>query len=344
MKSLEELLAPVSDDAPSGEDMDESIEFDRLRDAFDQNFKYDARVLELEEGESGPESVDWRELRESIEELSGKTKDLYLAIAYARCGFPLRDPELVQRGLEFAASLLEEHWDTLNPNPFSEDSDYSDSSRPLICEDLADRGGFGIPLHELPVINEERFQVTGGQLWEADEQGGAAESYPAVMAAFDQLDDDRKKEISEMLDSYASSIDRIEAALKEKGEGEVPDFGTTRDYLGMVRTAFAKLSGLGGGDADESAVDGDGGELPDAGGTGDGKAFGGAVRSRADVITALNAIEQYYARAEPGHPVKVSLARLRGWVNKDFLEILEDIAPSSVQEAESVLIERQDVG
>lgn len=342
MKSLEELLAPVSDDAPSGEDMDESIEFDRLRDAFDQNFKYDARVLELEEGESGPDSVDWRELRESIEELSGKTKDLYLAVAYARCGFPMRDPELVQRGLEFAAALLEDQWETLNPNPFAEDSDYSESSRPLICEDLADRGGFGIPLHELPIINEDRFQVTGGQLWEADEHGAASDSFPAVMGAFDQLEDDRKKEISEMLDSYASSIDRIEAALKEKGEGEVPDFGTTRDYLGMVRTAFGNLSGLGGSDGDEGAEDGDG-ALGDAGIGSDGKAFGGAVQSRDDVIKALNAIEQYYSRAEPGHPVKVALARLRGWVHKDFIDILKDIAPGSVPEAESVLIERQDV-
>lgn len=322
--------------------MDESFEFDRLRDAFDQNFKYDARVLELDEGESGPESVDWRELRESIEELSGKTKDLYLAIAYARCGFPLRDPDLVQRGLEFAAGLLEGQWETLNPNPFSEDSEYTDSSRPLICEALADRGGFGIPLHELPVINEDRFQVTGGQLWEADEHGAAAESYPEVMGAFDQLDDDRKNEISEMLDSYASSIDRIEAALKERGEGEVPDFGTTRDYLGMVRTAFGKLSGLGGGDAEEGEGAGEG-ALDGAGGADDGPAIGGAVRSRDDVIKALNAIEQYYARAEPGHPVKVSLARLRGWVHKDFMEILKDIAPDSVREAESVLLERQDV-
>lgn len=324
--------------------MDESIEFDRLRDAFDQNFKYDARVLELDEGESGPESVDWRELRDLIEELSTKTKDLYLAVAYARCGFTLRDPELLQRGLEFAAGLLEDQWETLNPNPYSEDSEYTESSRPLICEALADRGGFGIPLHELPVINEERFQITGGQLWEADEHGASADSYPEVMGAFDQLDEDRKKEISEMLDSYASSIDRIEAALKEKGEGEVPDFGTTRDYLGMVRTAFGKLSGLGGGDAEagEGADDGDG-ALTDAGGASDGPALSGAVRSRDDVIKAMNAIEQYYARAEPGHPVKVSLARLRGWVNKDFMEILKDIAPGSVDEAESVLLERQDV-
>ncbi len=325
--------------------MDESIEFDRLRDAFDQNFKYDARVLELEEGETGPDSADWRELLKLIEEQTKQTKDLYLAVAYARCGFPLRDPELVQRGLEFAAGLLEDQWETLNPNPYSEDSEYTEASRPLICEALADRGGFGIPLHELPIINEDRFQVTGGQLWEAGEQGGASDSYAEVMGAFDQLADDRKKEISEMLDSYASSIDRIEAALKEKGEGEVPDFGTTRDYLSMVRTAFGKLSGLGAGgaEADEGAGD-DEGALGAAGGAADGPALSGAVRSRDDVIKALNAIEQYYARCEPGHPVKVSLARLRGWVNKDFLEILEDIAPGSVQEAESVLIERQDVG
>ncbi|MFL0357695.1 ImpA family type VI secretion system protein [Erythrobacter sp. GH1-10] len=339
MKTLEELLAPVSEDAPSGEDMDESIEFDRLRTAFEINFPIDARVVELDEGDVEPAAVDWDELLELIEELSEKTKDLFLGVSYARCGFVVRDPEVVDRGLQFAAGLLEEHWDTVHPTP---DSDYGPAGRSLIFEDLAKRGAFALPFLELPIIDDGRSRVTADQLREAEDLGASSDSYPDVMRMLDQMDDEAKTAIVDLLGSYSSSIDRIETALKEKGEGEVPDFSTTRDFIGVVQTAFSKLAGLDAGE-DGEAADGDEASAdPGSGGGADGPAFSGSIKSRDDVLKALSAIEQYYARAEPGHPVKVAAGRLRGWVTKDFMEILADIVPGSVDEAKNVLLERRD--
>lgn len=339
MKTLEELLTPVSDDAPAGEDMDESIEFDRLRGAFEINFPIDARVVEPDPDAPEPDAVDWSELLELIEGLSDKTKDIFLAVAYARSGFVLRDPEVVDRGLKFTAGLLEDFWDSAYPTT---DGDYGPEGRSLICQDLAKMGAFALPFLELPLLDDGRGTVTADQLREADDLGASADGYPEVMRMLDQMDDEKKPETVELLESYLDSIERIEAALREKGEGEAPDFSTTRDYIDVVKTAYTKLSGLGSGEEGEAAE----GEEADAGlgdaGAG-GPAFGGAVRSRDDVIKALTAVEQYYARAEPGHPVKVAVARLRGWVTKDFMEILEDIVPGSVDEAKNVLLERRDM-
>lgn len=317
--------------------MDESLEFDRLRGAFEINFPIDARVVELEEGDAEPTPVDWAELLELIEELGDKTKDVFLGVAYARCGFVIRDPEVVDRGLQYCAGLLEDYWDTVHPRL---DSDYGPSGRSLIFEDLAKRGAFALPFLELPIIDNGRGRVTADQLRLADDQGASAESYPDVMRMLDQMDDEGKTKIVDLLASYQSSIDRIEAALKEKGEGEVPDFSTTRDFIAVVQKAFAKLAGLGaGGDEDEDGEAADG-DFAAAGAGDPGGSFSGGVRSRDDVLKALTAIEQYYARAEPGHPVKVAAARLRGWVTKDFMEILADIVPGSVNEAKNVLLER----
>ncbi|QUL36776.1 ImpA family type VI secretion system protein [Erythrobacter sp. JK5] len=339
MKSLEELLAPVSDDAPAGEDMDESLEFDRLRTAFEINFPIDAKVVELEEGDPEPAPVDWEEILALIEELSDKTKDLFLGVAYARCGFVMRDPAVVDRGLQYAAGLLEDHWDHVYPTP---DGDYGPAGRPLICEDLAKRGAFALPFLELPILDDGRSRVTADQLREAEDLGASAEAYPEIMRMLDQMDDDGKAAIVDLLASYQASIDRIETALREKGEAEVPDFSTTRDFIEVVQTAFAKLAGLDSGDDGDGGEDAGSGDA--AGPIGDGgAAFGGAVRSRDDVIKALTAVEQYYMRAEPGHPLKVAVARLRGWVTKDFMEILEDIVPNSVDDAKNVLLERDDM-
>ncbi|MEM9501936.1 MAG: type VI secretion system ImpA family N-terminal domain-containing protein [Pseudomonadota bacterium] len=340
MKTLEELLTPVSDENPAGEDMDESIEFDRLRGAFEINFPVDARVVEPDPDAPEPEAVDWSEILELIEGLSDRTKDVFLAVAYARCGFVLRDPEVVDRGLQYTAGLLEDFWDTAFPTT---DGDYGPEGRSLICQDLAKRGAFALPFLELPLLDDGRGTVTADQLREAEDMGASADAYPEVMRMLDQMDDEKKPEMVELLDSYSDSISRIEAALREKSEGDAPDFSTTRDYIDVVKTAYSKMAGLTGGD-EEGAADGEDAGEGFAGDVGaGGPAFGGAVRSRDDVIKALTAVEQYYSRAEPGHPVKVAVARLRGWVTKDFMEILEDIVPGSVDEAKNVLLERRDM-
>jgi type VI secretion system protein ImpA len=63
-----------------------------------------------------------------------------------------------------------------------------------------------------------------------------------------------------------------------------------------------------------------------------------SVRNRADVVTAMDAIIRYYAENEPASPVPVMLKRVRGWVNKDFLEVMRDIAPAQSEELARLLV------
>ena len=76
---------------------------------------------------------------------------------------------------------------------------------------------------------------------------------------------------------------------------------------------------------------------PDAG-SGGGPRIAGRVESREDVVKALDAIADYYRRREPTSPVPAALQRVREWVNLDFLALLEDIAPNSLDEAKRVLV------
>ena len=43
-------------------------------------------------------------------------------------------------------------------------------------------------------------------------------------------------------------------------------------------------------------------------------------------------------------PVPVALGRIKGWIEMDFLEILEDISPSGMSDASTVLRGRGDRG
>lgn len=341
MKSLDQLLAPVSDEQPCGDDLDESVEFDTLRAAFDDNFPIDSGVSRLADGEPGPPAVDWRDLFDKIEELCGQTKDLWLAVSYARCGFTRSDPDIVAQGLEFTARLLEEQWDHVHPVI----GDPNGRVRAPIFEDIARRGAFAMPFLELPLVMGNRSALTAGQLLDSHENGGASDHFVEVRMTLDQLDDESKEAVAAQLRAMLGCLARIEAVLRDKDAGGRPDFSTVRDTIEMVQEAYLALAGLAAGDEAEEANDDSPQDAaqPTAAVVGGGAAFGGAVKSRDDVIRALGAIEQYYTRAEPGHPMRLAMGRLRSWVNKDFMEILEDIAPGSIDDVKSVLLERRDV-
>ena len=71
---------------------------------------------------------------------------------------------------------------------------------------------------------------------------------------------------------------------------------------------------------------------------GRGARIGGRVDSREDVVKAIDAICDYYRRREPASPVFQLMQRAREWVPLDFLALLEDMAPGSVEEVKRILV------
>jgi type VI secretion system protein ImpA len=62
----------------------------------------------------------------------------------------------------------------------------------------------------------------------------------------------------------------------------------------------------------------------------------GEIRSRQDVIGALDKICQYYERNEPSSPLPLLLRRAQRLATMSFMEILRELAPSGVAQAEAV--------
>lgn len=101
----------------------------------------------------------------------------------------------------------------------------------------------------------------------------------------------------------------------------------------------------------ESGMEADGEDTGEAGG-GTGVATGGGGKprgfvvttpqSRADVITALDAISRFFQEREPTSPVPLMLKRVRGWVDMDFFQLLNEIAPSALEDARQLLASRED--
>jgi type VI secretion system protein ImpA len=64
------------------------------------------------------------------------------------------------------------------------------------------------------------------------------------------------------------------------------------------------------------------------------EALSGEIRSREDVVRAIDKICAYYARFEPTSPLPLLLERCRRLVTSSFLDIIRDLAPDSVSQVE----------
>ena len=78
-----------------------------------------------------------------------------------------------------------------------------------------------------------------------------------------------------------------------------------------------------------------------AGGSGEAARFA-PVRSRGEVILLLDLVCEYYERYEPSSPLPMLLQRARGLVDKNFLEILRDLAPDGLTQAQTIVGSRDE--
>ena len=68
----------------------------------------------------------------------------------------------------------------------------------------------------------------------------------------------------------------------------------------------------------------------------------GRIETRDDVMKALDAVCDYYRRREPSSPVMLALLRAKSWVPMDFMAVMADIAPNSLEDVRNVLIRREE--
>jgi len=75
-------------------------------------------------------------------------------------------------------------------------------------------------------------------------------------------------------------------------------------------------------------------------GASSGVAAGGAVKTRADVTRALDAVLSYYTSQEPGSPVPLMIERAKRMMPMSFLEALADIVPEALETARTAIGQR----
>ena len=333
MADIDELLAPVAEDNVAGPDLSYDTERQVIESAFEE-----ARLADIGEGEA----PEWNSVIKQIEAQSAQTKDAWLAIYLARAGARAQKLDTVAKGVGYLAGLFETYWDEMHPSL----EEYGFQGRKGPCESLVSIGEFIGPLRRVVLVEHPRLgRFTCDDIERFAAEGDSAENYGMFRAAIADLDQEEAAVAMQRLQDIRDSIARVDKVLVDKADGDTgTNFALAYQTIDSVRRALAQATGLDtpAGDGN-SALDGDTSSADVGGESGSGgPSAPGQVRSRNDVIRAIDTIVDYYNRQEPGSPIPVALGRIRGWVNMDFMSILNDISPNGIDDAKRVLTTRQD--
>jgi type VI secretion system protein ImpA len=148
-----------------------------------------------------------------------------------------------------------------------------------------------------------------------------------IEAAFKDADVSALTESHSALDTAFAGVAAIKSAFAERAS-DSPDLDllerTVRDIRAWVAERLAQR-GVGAAPAEPGAAE--------------GVATVSArseIASREDVVAALERVCDYYKRYEPSSPIPLILRRAQRLARMDFMEILRDMTPAGVAEAELI--------
>jgi type VI secretion system ImpA family protein len=328
---LGRLLAPVSDEDPTGPDLAYDPARYEIEQAFETEVSIDASGVEAQ-----PSEVDWRPVIDGIVAQSDRTKDLWLAVYLCRAGARAGQLETVEVGARYLSGLLETYWPAIHPRL----EDYGFQGRKGPCDSLTGQAQFLAPLRKIVLINHPRLGRYSVDDFERFRLGGESEEgYGMFRAALEESQLEGMDEIVQRLNTIEDSLRRADLVLTANADdGGGTNFKPTYETLGQMRRAVqAFLPEPANEEIAEPSVQPH--VAPSS--FSNVASVGARIETRDDVVRALDALSDYYQRREPGHPILTLMRRARDWVGLDFMSILEDIAPSSLDEARSVLQSRK---
>ena len=332
---VEKLLEEVSPENPCGED-----------------FEYDPAFNALERESQGKpeqqigttviprEPPHWSKVRDDALSLFSKTKDLRIAVHLTRALLNTNGLSGLKDGLELIGRLLQQHWDFVHPQLDSQE-DNDPTLRLNTLAALCDRETILHELRETAIVdshalghfNLRDIDIALGKLSAPTDSDRPPPQMAEIDAAFLDCDLDQLEATSNAVNSSLEHIQTIEKLLADNvGLAQAADLGALTSVLTEAQQIISNhLTDRGVMDIKKSSSD----TTQEPTHT-SAQPVSGEINSREDVIRALDSACDYFARNEPSSPVPLLLHRAKRLIYKDFMSIMQDIAPNAISEVEAI--------
>jgi type VI secretion system protein ImpA len=341
MSDLSSLLTPISDDAPSGENL-------RLV-ASDQTF---AQLEELRR-ESDPlldpggeaKAADWRGVVNLCQDaLAEKTKDLELAAALTQGLLHVEGWVGFKSGIDLMLGLIDGFWETVHPGWDEGEVVPAIRARPLSW--MGSSQDFLTAVKRVPVVapigGEARSWYDYEQSRRVDEAATKAnnEALEELLAsglipgeqwraALVGTPIERLETTVEEIGASLESLVALETACDDKFGEDAPYLLELRNLLGDIRDYVEKYKAgqledaadAAPGEADAAVADAPAATAASAGPV-------GPIRNRDEAFRRLREVADYLRRTEPHSPVSALCERAVRWGNMTFEDLFRDVVKS----------------
>lgn len=349
------LLAAITDDLPAGPNLEFDAEFGALDRAAQgkSEQQYGNTVIPAEE-------PDWKEVATQADALLKRTRDLrvlaHLAVARLHLNGLLGYVEL----LVAAHTLLETRWETVHPQ-----LDPEDDNDPTLRANALLR--FGHPALVLKALRTLPLAISprAGQFSWRDvalatgeiepDAGSQKPSEQTIRAAFQDSDKTRIAAVRDAAKAGAAAIAGINAVFDNNaGYGTGPDLADLAKLLttlGRTIDRYVTFDPAGEApvpQADDAAPQ----DSPTAtiAETSAPRRPAGPVTAaalteivtRTDALRLLDLVCRYYQRYEPSSPLPLLIERARRLAEKSFLDVLRELAPDGLMQAQSIVSSRDE--
>jgi type VI secretion system protein ImpA len=336
------LLRPVTQEAPCGE----NLEYDPAFGAMERSAtgkpeqQFGSKIIPAE-------PPDWRSLRTNALEVLGRTRDLRAAVLLARAELAGSGLTAFAGALQLICGYIQQYWEFVHPQLDPEDNN-DPSLRVNTLEALCDSDATLQLLRLTPLVVSRkagRFSLHDVAIADGEVTAPAGASSPpdwaVINAAFADCDPHDLTANAEAVQSALQDIGKLEREFASRvGSFKGVSLQPLRTVLNAIDKVYVgQLSKRGltpNADSADAPAGGAAGSGPVAGGEVIVQKLAGQITSRDDVMTALDKICQYYAEYEPSSPLPLMLQRCRRLVTASFLEIIQDVIPEAISQAESI--------
>jgi type VI secretion system protein ImpA len=336
----EELLKPITDEAPCGEDLS--------NDGILQELEMMARGKE-ETQWTAAEPPNWKKLQDHCLQLFGRSKDLRIVMTLAVSSLELDGLAGFRETLLLVKGLLERYWPNLHPQLDPADN-YDPLQRMNIVASLAmPVGTFRDPLRILerlrstPLCNSVRMgRFNLADILRAETGTGAQGDKPGltrpqIESAFQDSKPEELSETVRLLDDCTTLVQGIDELITTSvGATNAPDLTPLSSELAAMRERVAPYVKTKIAAAGEPVVVTPAHPAPGHPGVGHPEVSDGEIRSREEVVRLLHKICRYYDLTEPSSPVPLVLKRAARLAGMDFMQIIEDLSPDAIAQIRTI--------
>ena len=338
MYDLSHHAVPIDAQQPCGPDCEYDGSFLALTQAL-------AGKPEQQFGETVIPAVepDWRVVERMASDLLGKTKDLRVAAWLTQAATRLHGVPGFAAGVQLMNLLCEQFWDEVHPRLVIDGENDPYLRIGALAELSTSGGGYADTSPVMRALRDAVIADGAAELKVRDVELAAAND-PAARYTDAQVVSILRDAIangSESIAAFEQAVVSFSALGAQVGSrmagGEQPDFSAMEALIKAVNGVIARARSSGAG---EPSAESGNAAASGAAGTASAAAGGGnvvgEVRSREDVRRALQRVCAYLEQHEPSNPASLFARRAERMLGMDFIQIVRELSPDSMQHIQVV--------